>query len=101
MPHEAVLGIDDPKTSLVNPRYIRRQGKNSPVILIRKVQEPTRHAALLQHVEERQPLRDGEPVVLVAVDDEHGGSELADALWGGWVEAAVVLAGVPEGSVEL
>lgn len=71
------------------------------MILIGKIQKPTRHAALLQHIEERQPLRHGESVVLVAVDDEHGGRELADALGRGRVPAAVVLAGVPEGSVEL
>jgi hypothetical protein len=35
------------------------------------------------------------------VDDKHGGRELEDTLGRGRVPAAVVLTGVPEGSVEL
>lgn len=83
---------------------MQREGgrvRDAPVVLVREVQESTGHATLLEDVEERQALRDGEAVVQVVVDDEMGRAELEDALGFRGVPAAVVLASAPEGTVEL
>lgn len=52
------------------------------MILIRKHEQPARHAARLQHVERRQPLGHGQPVVELAVDDELGRRPLIDVARG-------------------
>lgn len=71
------------------------------MVLIREVQEPARHAALLEHVEQRNPLSDWKPEIVIVVDDELGGAELVDLLGGGGVVLAVVVSIIPDGAVEL
>src|SRR5688500_17983926 len=46
-----------------------------PVVLVREDDQPRRDAAQLQGGEHRQPLLDGDAVVLLAVDDEGRGLE--------------------------
>lgn len=72
-----------------------------PMILIGEVEESAWYAALLEDVEEGETLGDGQTVVEVAVDDEHGGGPAHDVLGGRWVPAFIVIADFPEGAVEL
>lgn len=67
--------------------------------LICKVEEPARDASLLQDVEELDAAGDGQTVVQVAVDDEHGRGPVLDVQ--GRVPALVVLAVVPQRPVEV
>lgn len=52
------------------------------MVLIREVQEPTRNAALLEHIEQRDTLSDGKPEIVIVVDDKLGGAKLEDLLGG-------------------
>lgn len=68
---------------------------------IREIDKPTRHAPLLEDIEQRDALGDREAVVVIAVDDEHGGVPLEDVLGGGRVETVVVVAIGPDRAVVL
>lgn len=71
------------------------------MVFIRKIQKATGNSALLEDVEKRHTLRHGETVVVVTVDDEHGGIPLQDVFRGGGVPEAIVVAVVPVGTVVL
>lgn len=71
------------------------------MVLIGEVQEPTGHAALLEHIKQGNALGDREPEIVIVVDDEVGGAELEDVLRRRGVVATVVVSVVPEGAVEL
>ena len=68
---------------------------------IREIDKPTRHAPLLEDIEQRDALGDREAVVVIAVDDEHGGVPLEDVLGGGRIETVVVVAVGPDRAVVL
>ena len=71
------------------------------MILIREVQEPTRHAPLLKDIENRQSLGNRQAVIQVIVDDKMRGGEAQNALRRRRIPASVVLARFPERPVEL
>ena len=49
----------------------------NPMVLIRVVQEPRRHALLLEHIEEHHTLGHRQSIIKVAVNDEVGRLPLA------------------------
>ena len=71
------------------------------MVLVGEIQEPTRHASLLEHIEEPDACGNGDAIVVVAVNDELGRAELEDSLWARGVCVMVGVAGLPEGTVEL
>lgn len=52
------------------------------MVLIGEVQEPTRNATFLEHIEQRDTLGDGKSEIVIVVDDELGSAELEDLLGG-------------------
>lgn len=71
------------------------------MILIWKVQQPTGDTALLQDIEKSETLRDRQPIVLGAVDNQLWCVELQDVLGSRRVPATVVVSVGPEGPIEL
>lgn len=69
------------------------------MVFIWEVQEATRHTTLLEDVEQQQTLRDGETEVQIVMDDEMGSCPVVDVVE--WVEFLVVVAVVPDCTVEL
>jgi hypothetical protein len=88
----------DPLVDLRVPNQAVLSVEN-PVVLIREVQELRWNAPLLQNVEQHDPLRFWETIVKGVVHHKLGSSPVQDVV--DRVPALVVLAVVPESSVEL
>lgn len=71
------------------------------MILIRKVQKPTRHPPLLEDIKQRQPLGHRQPIIQIIMDNEMRRIKAQDPLGAARVKAAVILPRLPERPIEL
>lgn len=74
---------------------------NLPMVLIWEVQQPTGDTALLQDIEERQTLRDGQSIIPGAVNNQLWCVHLQNVLRSRWVPATIVIPIAIESAVEL
>lgn len=88
--------IPDPVKDILMPQQ-RILAINHPMPLIREMQEATRDAQALQHIEQHNPLRDNNTVVQVIMHTELGRAEIRRVFER--VKFRVVFDVVPDGAV--
>lgn len=70
-----------------------------PVVLVREVEKSTRHASLLQNIEEEKAFGHWKTEIQVVVDDKMRSGPIRNVIDG--VESFIVVTVVPESAIEL